>query len=602
MSTPEPDVLSPAAPEQRPRSRRALALGTVGALAVAAVGVGTWAAVQYVAGGGDQPTTALPATTLAVVSLDLDPSFGQKVEALEVLRKFPSLKGKGAGGGDADARRFAWNALDLGCEDTTFDDVAPWLGDRAAVAGVPHDGRMKVVFVLEVTDHEKARAGAADLDCAGAGKKPGVAFVGDYMLLTEKQAAADAVATAAGKASLAESSSYRAWVDRAGGPGVLTAFVAKQAPDFWFDSMQASMTDFEEEFEEDLPEPSETDPPAELAEELADHPLAHWEPGDPITPEMRRELLADGMTAEDIRRLEEVEPPTGEEAYEGGGEVCASEAECDDLELEHEFSEEHDEDGWLEEMRAPYKDFEGLAVSVRFGDGDVEAHVATRGVTGSALYLPLPIGASGGRTAPAELPDDSAFAVSSALRPGWAESYLGMYLGGVSVVGDDPEKDWVADIETMLGEAVSLSMGPDVTAAQMESPAAMKDAEAGIRIVGDPDKIEPLLRKYAAKDDAMDGLVIVRGDGVVAAGFHREYVARMARTGALGDTERFRDAVPEAGKAGTLMYADADRLAGFLSGGLDIDRADVEPLDTVGYSETTDSDRYVHGRLRVTTD
>lgn len=540
MST--PDVLVPAspAPEPQPRRRRAVVLGAVGALLAGTIGAGAWAASHFLGGGGPQPADALPANTLAVVSLDLDPSLGQKVEALEVLRKFPSLRGKGTGGGDADARRFVWNAFDLGCEGTSFDDVASWLGDRAAVAGVPAQDGLAAVAVVEVTDKAKARAGARDLGC----DRRGVAFVGDYLLLADEQATADSVAAAAGKGSLADSSTYRSWMDRAGGSGLVTAYIAQGAPEAWFRSISA---------------------------------VAEWE-----------------------------------EEYEGFDE-CSSAEECTAREHGETVVEEEvtyagrvggdeDSDELFEELKKPYEDFEGMAATVRLDDGDVEAHLATRGFTGSAVMLPLPIGASGGRTAPADLPEDSAFAISSALAKGWAEDYFGMYLGFVMIAGQDTQPDWIADVEAMLGESVSLVVGPDVTAAQLDSPRAMKEAEAGIRIVGDPAKVVPLLRKYAAKDDEMTNLVIEQGDGVVAAGFNREYVVRLAKSGSLGDSDRYRDAVPEAGEAGTVLFADVDRLAAFLSEDQDIKPADLEPLETVGYSETTDGDDYVHGRLRVRTD
>ena len=72
------------------RRKRIIALG--GLVGVLALGGGAvWAATSFL-GTGAQPAEALPAGTLGYVSVDLDPSGDQKVEAIQTLRKFPAFK------------------------------------------------------------------------------------------------------------------------------------------------------------------------------------------------------------------------------------------------------------------------------------------------------------------------------------------------------------------------------------------------------------------------------------------------------------------------------------------------------------------------------
>ena len=54
---------------------------------VLAGGVVLW---RTLAAGGPRPAEVLPASTFALVTVDLDPSAGQKVEAIKTLRKLPS--------------------------------------------------------------------------------------------------------------------------------------------------------------------------------------------------------------------------------------------------------------------------------------------------------------------------------------------------------------------------------------------------------------------------------------------------------------------------------------------------------------------------------
>ena len=67
--------------QRSPGSRRRALLAGATVVGLAVVGAGAWAAVSFFS-TGPQPAEALPASTLAYASVDLDPSGGQKLEAL----------------------------------------------------------------------------------------------------------------------------------------------------------------------------------------------------------------------------------------------------------------------------------------------------------------------------------------------------------------------------------------------------------------------------------------------------------------------------------------------------------------------------------------
>jgi hypothetical protein len=137
------------------------------ALAVAGIGVGAAYAAGALGGGGSQPDRLVPATAVGYVSLDLDPSLGQKVDALRFLRRFPSARA--SLGSTDDIRKWFFDqavADDRSLSGLNYDrDVKPWIGDRFAVAALPGAAGREpsALVVLQVTDEGKAKAGLAKL-------------------------------------------------------------------------------------------------------------------------------------------------------------------------------------------------------------------------------------------------------------------------------------------------------------------------------------------------------------------------------------------------------------------------------------------------------
>ncbi|MGN6575121.1 MAG: DUF3352 domain-containing protein [Nocardioides sp.] len=242
----EPEYLGgPVAPEDTARPARRWGVVAAGAAAVlVAAGAGAWGVAQLV-GGGSGPASAVPSIAVAYVSIDLDPSAGQKIEALRTLKKFPALADTFDLGVRDDLRRWVFEQIQEqdGCPGVDYGrDVEPWLGDRMALAAVPDDTTpLAPLLAVQVSDREAAAAGVEALQACGDGtdgatasdgadEPAGVAFVGDYMLVTEHQDDADAMARAAEAAPLEDDPAYSTWMERVGDPGFLTAYVTPDAP------------------------------------------------------------------------------------------------------------------------------------------------------------------------------------------------------------------------------------------------------------------------------------------------------------------------------------------------------------------------------------
>jgi hypothetical protein len=217
-----------------PGSRRAAALVGVAVVVMAVLGGGAYAAYSWLNGGGAQPADVLPSSTVAVASIDLDPSAGQKIAALKTIRKFPALKDKLGLQADDDLRKWIFDQAtnDGDCKDVDFDhDVLPWLGKRAAFGAVDLGGSdPSPVIALQITDHDKAQKGfKAIVDCAHPGEDFGYVVADDYVLASDSTAHARAILAKGASEPLADDPTYQRWTDEAGDAGVLSFYVAPRA-------------------------------------------------------------------------------------------------------------------------------------------------------------------------------------------------------------------------------------------------------------------------------------------------------------------------------------------------------------------------------------
>ena len=239
-STPAPgepvDLAAPLGSTPR-RGRRTAVIAAVSVGAVAVLGGGAAAAALLLGGHGPQPEEVLPASTLAEVSVDTDPSATQKLAAYETLRKFPVLrKDLGVDSGQ-DLRRtiFQLAVKGTGCRHVDFDkDVAPWLGSRAAVAAVDLQGRTPApAVVVQVSDQGRARAGIDRLvGCGHPGKDFGYAFADGYVVLSDSTDHARTIVAAGQQSPLSADAGYTRWAGEVGDRGVVNFYVARKAGDW----------------------------------------------------------------------------------------------------------------------------------------------------------------------------------------------------------------------------------------------------------------------------------------------------------------------------------------------------------------------------------
>jgi len=224
-------LLGGTAPAQR-RGRTVALVG--GLLGIVVLGSGGAFAYSALSGGGPQPESVLPSTTVAFAKVDLDPSAGQKIDAVRFLRSFPKVKGQVSE--DSDLRKVAFEALQKEGNLKGVDyakDVEPWLGQRLGVALVPGASAKDEptpVVALAVTDADAARKSLPDV---AAGFGGACRVVEDYALCAEGRDGArlDAVEEATKKGSLADSADFRKDMADLGEDGVAAA---------WFDSDKAA--------------------------------------------------------------------------------------------------------------------------------------------------------------------------------------------------------------------------------------------------------------------------------------------------------------------------------------------------------------------------
>lgn len=219
----------PARPPARRRGGLVAVVATVVVVVlIAGGGVVAW---RFLGGSGPRPAEVLPASTFAVVSLDLDPSGGQKLAAITTLRKLPSFRDHTGITADTDLVKALYEGT-VGHDCPSVDyarDVKPWIGQRAALAGVTlADTSSAPAFVLQVGDRGAATAGLTKLQACESARRSNFGFTvtGAYAVLSDTAEHARAIAAAGAAAPLAQDPTYRKWTAEAGGAGIVNAYAA----------------------------------------------------------------------------------------------------------------------------------------------------------------------------------------------------------------------------------------------------------------------------------------------------------------------------------------------------------------------------------------
>lgn len=556
----DPTAVLPEAPEggSGGSSRRRTAVVALVAVVVSAVlGGSAFAVYKVFLDGGPQPADVLPAATVGVLSLDLDPSAGQKIAALQTIRKFPQLK-EDLGLDPSDDLRKYFVEEALACDDIDFDaDVKPWIGKRAAIAAVDlGDDTPVPVLALQVTDQEKADAGFEDLvECA----EENVGFVvgPDYLIASDTAEHAQAVLAAGKQKSLADDAKYQKWTEEAGDQGVVNFYLAKRASDYLIDALES----------------------------LTDGFLGL--DGDGIQDEFEDEFEFDpeGGSA-------------GESAPRAADDDCV--AATDDP---------------FAALKDQLEDFDGLAGTVRFADGGMELAVAASGLAqfGSEASVGKQIGAL-----PADSALAVGFAVPDDYGTDLIEQFTcGDDSDGPDLVAEAEEAtglDLPDDLNTLLGTALTLSIGGDAPAdlADIEGPG---DLPVGLALHGDAPAIEDIIAKIeetlgTTLEDEI-GVGTKSSDSLVVLSPSEEYADALLGSGGLGEADAFREAVPEADRSSAVFYLDFGsdwrealldlaRDEGVSSSDLKITDENTSPLKSLGISSWVEGDAN-HFLLKLST-
>lgn len=215
----------------RPRRGKAIALGIGAVLAAGAVGAGAWAA-SMLSGGGPGPAEVLPASALAYASVDLDPSADQKIKAFKLLKKFPALREELDLDSQDDLRKTLVEAIleDSDCDVTYADDFEPWLGNKLGMAVLDGEKEPEPILALQTTDDDKAIDAIAHVtEACSSGDEVGVTSLDGYVLVGSSQQVVDDARTAADKKPLSEDDAFNSRLDKIGGQGIATFYVAKAA-------------------------------------------------------------------------------------------------------------------------------------------------------------------------------------------------------------------------------------------------------------------------------------------------------------------------------------------------------------------------------------
>ena len=562
-----PDYLDGSSPAEaapdNDNKKRLIALGAIVAGGAVVAG-GAWAATSFFATGA-QPAEALPASTIAYFSVDLDPSGGQKIEAIKTLRKFPAFTDEIDLETDDDLRERLFEEVTSsgGCEGLDYAaDVRPWLGSRAAVAAVDlGEEEPAVVGVVQVTDSGKADEGMATLaEACGAdadGETGGWVVDGDWMVVAETEEIAQQVVDATDDGALAADSAFEQWTGEAGEDGFMSFYVAKSAAKYLEDA--AGMTG------------------------MLGGPLALAPAPDAMS--LDDECLADATTPEEMDACF----ASMQESAEGDGGA----------------------DEIPPELQQMINDFDGAAATVRFDDGAVEVEYAMSNYQEDLTkFLTSDVGAD----MVSELPADTVAAFGFSLGEGWAQGlvdYLKTLAPDEAATIDDQISQFESetglafpeDVETLLGEGVTVSVGSGIDPDAIAN-GGPEEAPVGIKVKGDAGEIQAVLDKISAVagPEAEQYLQVTEADGYAVLAPQDAYRSTLEGESGLGDSAVYSEVIH--GDAQTVLFvdfdADDDWLVRLSEDDPEISK-NLEPLSAFGLSGWVDGD-VLHGMVRLTTD
>ena len=532
-------------PGQRRGRQGLVAGGLVAALAL--LGVGGWAAWSFFS-TGPQPAEALPGSTLAYVSVDLDPSGGQKIEALRTLRKFPAFKDKIGLGTNDDVRKRIFQEIEAsaGCSDLDYgDDIEPWLGDRMAAAAVDTGGDSpSAVLVLQVTDEGKADAGLKKLRACAGGDSGAWSISDGWAVVGESQKVVDRVADDTADASLADDADFKHWTGEAGDAGIATAYVAPAAGKMLADNIDRMG--------------------------------------------LFGSTYAMAATATGTATATPSGTATGGTGYTQTPNPAPG------------------------ELKAALRDFQGMAATLRFDNGSLELELAgdagkaQQQLAGSdhggevLATLPDDTAAALGLGMQKGWFGDLVDRMSSAAGDGTSAQQL------LDEMSRGSGLDLPQDAETLAGESAALAVGSDFDPEAFFSSPDSSTMPVGVKVKGDPAAIDSVLDKLRPQMGADASLIGSDSQGdTIAVGPDGAYRKQLLGDGKLGDSDVFRNVVRESDSAAAVLFVNFDAGDDWLSRSAEQSDPEVagnlKPLQGLGLSAWMDGD-VSHAVLRITTD
>lgn len=559
---------------RRPRTRRRLIIGGAGVLVAGGMTAAAFGAYWYTS-TGSQPAEALPATVLGYASIDLDPSGAQKLAALDVLKRLPSVSDELDLGGnpasvDVTGELLRAALADADCADVAADDVTAWLGDRAAVAALPGEGGAfpDPVVVLQVSDGDAARDGLDELAACGdlGDLDLGFDVDGEWAVVARSQDVVDRVVAERERGTLADDGDYRTWTEAAGDPGIVHLYAAPRAGEWLADLMGGEMFA----------------PAFTATAEAQACPLPEAVTGSSATP-TRREMNRAFRAWEECRAEFEADPPTDVEPPA------------------------------LDQMRTELEGFGGFAMTVRFDDHGVEAEMAADGAWSSAGTF---VGGTGAGDALSTLPEDAAVALAVSVREGWFDEmldYLGPSYAAMGLDVDQLVDELEGSTDLRLPEDARVLDGRTLAVAlpgdfDPDAP-SVDDVRVGVEIDGDPTPVVDLAGRIRAAlaDQGVDADAVEEqtSEDAYVLGPDADWNAALLEGGGLGDTGGFGDVLPEVDDANAAAYVDlAAVLSWFDRDGLGEDEQELlrnlEAFTRAGMA-SWESDGAAHGLVRLTT-
>lgn len=247
------------------------------------------------------------------------------------------------------------------------------------------------------------------------------------------------------------------------------------------------------------------------------------------------------------------------------------------------------------------------AATLRLSADAVEIHGVTRGVEG----LAMPTGDDPARLVNG-LPADTAVALSLENGASWVQAIWDFY----SSTSPDEVEELAAsaqeegftlpeDLQTVLGDSMALSLGPDIVSAfesVSETSTEMPALPIGYRVVTDGAAVVSLLSEAGLPPTV---LAQRTDDGVLTLGLHQPYVDRVAAPeGALGQDATYRAAVADSDRADSVVYVNVNPFEKYYLPQVPDERArtSLESLAAVGVSTVVEDAAQTRFTVRFVAD